>query len=130
MYASDVMLRYPQVIGPDEPLCSAARCMRDQGLTALPVCSHDRLVGMLTDRDITRRAVAAGLDPNTATVRQVMTPKVVYCFAADDLSSAAALMRERAVGHLVVLDGELRMVGMLSALDLAVAVRPSYAEAR
>jgi CBS domain-containing protein len=75
------MTRGAECVRPDTTLQDAAQQMRDLDVGPLPVCGDgDRLVGMLTDRDITVRAVAEGLDPWTARVRDVMTPTIIYCF--------------------------------------------------
>ena len=87
----------------------------------LPVCGdNDRLVGMITDRDITVRAVAEACDPRTTTVQDVMTPDVVYCFDDQDVQEAARLMKEHQVRRLVVLNRDKRLVGIVSLGDLAV----------
>jgi len=84
------------------------------------VCENDRLVGMVTDRDITVRAVAEGCDPRTATVKEVMTPDVFYCFEDQDVQQAANLMKQNQVRRLVVLNRDKRLVGIVSLGDLAV----------
>jgi CBS domain-containing protein len=86
----------------------------------LPVCDNDRLAGLITDRDIAVRAVAEGCDPRTTTVKDVMTPDVVYCFEDQDVQEAAQLMREHQVRRLVVLNRDKRLVGIVSLGDLAV----------
>ena len=83
MQLSDIMTSNPVVLGPDTMLRDAAQTMRDLDGGVMPVGENDRLVGMLTDRDITVRATADGKDPNTTPVRDVMTSDVVYCFADD-----------------------------------------------
>jgi CBS domain-containing protein len=95
--------------------------MRDMDIGPLPVCGdNDRLVGMLTDRDITVRAVAEGQDPRTAKVRDAMTPDIVYCFEDQDVSEAAQLMKDQQIRRLVVLNRDKRLVGIVSLGDLAV----------
>jgi CBS domain-containing protein len=95
--------------------------MKELDVGMLPVCGdNDRLVGTLTDRDITIRAVAEGLDPRTALVRDVMTPSVVYCFEDEDVEEAARLMKDNQVRRLVVLNRDKRLVGIVSLGDLAV----------
>ena len=82
MQLSEIMTSDPVVLGPDTTLREAAQKMRDLDSGVMPVGENDRLVGMLTDRDITVRATADGKDPNTTPVRNVMTSDVVYCLRA------------------------------------------------
>ena len=84
MQIKEIMTRELVVIGPDMVLREAAETMRDLDSGVMPVGQNDRLVGMLTDRDITIRATAAGKDPNHTRVKEVMTSDVVYCFEDDD----------------------------------------------
>jgi CBS domain-containing protein len=95
--------------------------MRDLDVGPLPVCGpQDRLVGMVTDRDITIRGIAEGLDPRTARIRDVMTPNIIYCFEDQDVEEAAQLMKENQIRRLVVLNQDKRLVGIVSLADLAV----------
>ena len=96
--------------------------MKDLNAGPLPVCESDRLVGILTDRDITVRATAEGLDPWTAKVSDVLTPGVVYCFEDEDVEEAARLMQEHQVRRLVVLNRRNRIVGIVSLGDLATEI--------
>ncbi len=128
MLVRDAMTWRAETIGPDETLQAAARKMRELDIGALPVCEQDRLVGMLTDRDIVIRAASEGLDPTLTAVRAAMTPQVIYCFEDEDTHGAARLMEERAVRRLMVLDSRKRLVGMLSVDDLALVDRALAAE--
>jgi CBS domain-containing protein len=118
----EVMTPNVKCTEPTATLRHAAQRMRDLDVGLLPVCENDRLAGMITDRDITVRAVAAGLDPVEARVRDIMTPKVIYCLEDDDVSEAARLMRENQVRRIVVLNDQKRLTGILSLGDLAVDV--------
>ncbi len=120
MLVKDVMTKRAETIGPDETLQEAARRMRALAVGALPVCERDRVVGMLTDRDIVIRGVSEGVDPAKATVRGSMTPQVVYCFEEQPLHEAARLMEEHSIRRIIVLDASKRLVGFLSADDLAM----------
>jgi CBS domain-containing protein len=120
MQIREIMTREPVVIGPDMVLKEAAETMRDLDSGVMPVGQNDRLVGMLTDRDITIRATAAGKDPNQTRVEEVMTPDVVYCFEDDDARDAALKMEEHQIRRLIVLNHDKRLVGILSLGDLAV----------
>lgn len=121
MLVREVMTRGVECIGPDATLYEAARKMRDLDVGPLPVCGpQDRLVGMVTDRDITIRGIAEGLDPRTARIRDVMTPNIIYCFEDQDVEEAAQLMKENQIRRLVVLNQDKRLVGIVSLADLAV----------
>jgi CBS domain-containing protein len=120
MQIREIMTREPVVIGPDMVLKEAAERMRDLDSGVMPVGQNDRLVGMLTDRDITIRATAAGKDPNETRVEEVMTPEVVYCFDDDDAVAASNIMEEHQLRRLIVLNRDKRLVGILSLGDLAV----------
>ena len=93
---------------------------------ALPVGQDDRLVGMITDRDITVRGVAQGKGLDTK-VRDVMTPDVKYCFEDEDLDHVARNMGEQQVRRLPVVNRDKRLVGILSLGDVAMGERPRLA---
>src|SRR5690242_9860102 len=121
MQLKDIMTPKPECIGPDATLQDAARRMRDLDVGPLPVCGeNDRLVGMITDRDIVVRAVAEGQDARTARVRDAMSEGITYCFEDDDVNEAARLMREKQIRRLVVLNRDKRLAGIVSLGDLAV----------
>src|SRR5262245_6738987 len=117
MRLSDVMTHDVEVIRPDATLEEAAAKMTALNVGPLPVCDGDRLVGMLTDRDITVRATAAGRDPKTSRVREVMTEAIVYGFEDEDTNEAARLMEQHGVRRLVILDRDKRLVGIVSLGD-------------
>jgi CBS domain-containing protein len=123
MQVKEVMTRGAECVRPDDTLQEAARKMKGMEVGPLPVCDRDRLVGMLTDRDIVVRAVAEGQDARTAKVRDAMTEGIFYCFEDDDVSEAARLMREKQVRRLVVLNRDKRLTGIISLGDLAVETR-------
>jgi len=120
MQAKDVMTRGVECISPDATLQDAARKMRDLDVGPLPVCENDRLVGILTDRDIVVRGVAEGRDPQDSRVRDVMTRGIDYCFDDDDVAEAAWHMEAKQIRRLAVLDHNKRLVGIVSLGDLAV----------
>ena len=118
MNVSDVMSRQVISIGQDESVAAAARLLQRHNLGALPVCGSDgRLRGMLTDRDITLRCVAAGSDPERTPVREIMSRSVSCVFPEDSTESAAALMGTDRVRRLPVVR-EGKPVGMLALCDL------------
>lgn len=121
MLVNEVMTQNAKCIGPDATIQEAAQQMRDLDVGPIPVCGdNDRLIGMLTDRDIAIRAVADGLDPSTTPVRDVMTPDVIFAFEDDDVREAADMMGEHQVRRLLVLSHDKRLVGIVSLGDLAI----------
>jgi|SwirhirootsSR3_FD_contig_31_18524585_length_934_multi_3_in_0_out_0_2 CBS domain-containing protein len=120
MQVSQIMTRHVECTRPDASLQEAAIKMRQLEIGPLPVCENDHIAGIVTDRDITVRATAEGLDPKTTLVREVMTPSIVYCFDDQDVEEAAKLMRDLQVRRLAVLDRNKRLVGIVSLGDLAV----------
>jgi CBS domain-containing protein len=121
MQVRDVMTKGAECVRPADSLQQAAQKMRVLDVGPLPVCGdQDRLVGMITDRDIAVRAVAEACDPRTTAVQDVMTPDVVYCYEDQDVQQAARLMQEHQVRRLVVLNRDKRLVGIVSLGDLAV----------
>jgi CBS domain-containing protein len=119
MLLREVMTRNIQEIPPEATLQDAAERMKSLDVGALPVCANDKLIGMLTDRDIAIRAVAAGRDPKSTRVSDAMTPDVCYCFDDDDIEEAAKLMEDRQIRRLVVMDHNKQAVGIVSLGDLA-----------
>jgi CBS domain-containing protein len=107
-------------VAPDASLTTAARLMRESDIGPLPVCEGKRVIGMLTDRDITVRAIAEGRDPNQTRVAEVMTPEVVCCQDGDDVQRAAQLMQSAQLRRLLVVDGEGRLAGIVSLGDIAL----------
>jgi len=121
MQIRDVMTRGAECVRPASTLQEAAQKMKQLDVGPLPVCGdNDRLVGMVTDRDIAVRGVAEACDPRTTTVQQIMTPEVVFCYEDQDVRDAARLMQERQVRRLVVLNRDKRLTGIVSLGDLAV----------
>jgi CBS domain-containing protein len=118
------MTQRAETIGPEETLEMAARKMRDVGVGALAVCEEGRPIGILTDRDIVVRGIAAGWNPSTATVRSAMTAQLVTCREDEDLIVAATHMESGAVRRLVVVDTSERLLGILSVDDIALHSRP------
>ena len=122
----DVMTRNVEVVRPDTTLQEAAAKMADLDVGTMPVCDGDRLVGLLTDRDVTVRAVARGAGPGTP-VREIMTSTVRYAFEDDPVDRAVKTMKKRKIRRLPILDRERRLTGIVSLGDLAVDT--DYAEA-
>ncbi len=120
MRVRDLMTWSVECISPKSTLRNAAERMENLNVGALPVCDSDRLVGMLTDRDIVIRSVAAGHNPLTDLVGTTMTPAVCYCFEDDEVAEGVRLMRENQVRRLPVLNRDHRLVGIVALGDLAV----------
>jgi CBS domain-containing protein len=115
---SDVMTRDVRIASPDQTIREAAGAMADADVGSLPVGENDRLVGMITDRDIVLRAVAKGRDAKTQ-VRDVMSDRIQYCFEDDDVSSAAENMASLGVRRLAVLNRDKRLVGIVALSNIA-----------
>jgi CBS domain-containing protein len=120
MKISEVMTPDVEVAGPDDTLRMTAQMMADIDTGVLPVCDGERLVGMVTDRDITVRAVAVGCNPETTPVREVMSQELRYCYEDDDVEAVAKKMAEWHVRRVPVLDSDKRLVGIVSLGDLAI----------
>jgi CBS domain-containing protein len=104
-------------VGPRDTVRQAARLMRDKKIAAVLVMEFDRLVGIITERDMTVRVVAAGLDPDTTPVREIMTANPDTLAPSDTASDAIRMMKSRNYRHLPVVDGG-QVVGMVSVRDL------------
>jgi CBS domain-containing protein len=126
MQISEVMCSDVNIANPRQSIREAAQMMAELDAGALPVGENDRLVGMITDRDIAVRAVAAGKGPDTP-VREVMSPDVKYCFMDDEVVEVAHNMADIKVRRLPVLNGEKRLVGIVSLGDIALAEGPESA---
>jgi CBS domain-containing protein len=120
MKVSEAMTRDVRVSNPDQTIQDAAKMMSDVDAGVLPVGESDRLVGMITDRDIAVRAVALGKGPQTP-VREVMTSDVKYCFDDQDTEEVAQNMGDLQVRRLPVVNRDKRLVGVLSLGDLATS---------
>jgi CBS domain-containing protein len=118
MQVNEVMSRTVDLVNPSMKIREAATFMRNDNVGALPVGENDRLVGMITDRDIAIRAVAEGKSPTT-TIGKVMSEKVYYCFDDNDVAEAARLMAKHQVRRLPVLNRDKRLVGIVAMADIA-----------
>jgi len=118
MKVSDAMSHDVQMASPKQSIQDAAKMMAKIDAGVLPVAENDRLVGVLTDRDIAIRAVAEGKSPATK-VRDVMTDEVLYCFDDQDLEEVAQNMAEMKVRRMPVVNRDKHLVGIISLGDLA-----------
>ena len=117
---SDIMTTDVQVVAPSQTLTEAARLMQALDIGALPVCEGRLLVGMVTDRDIALRGVAAGLRPDVTPVSQVMTTPALWVTGDQDTTEVLRVMGECQVRRLPVIDVDKRLVGIVSLADLAL----------
>jgi CBS domain-containing protein len=129
MKIADVMTRDVEVVSPTSSVREAARKMDRLNVGVLPVCDGKRLVGMITDRDITVRVSAAGEDPDKTRVQEVMSQHVRWCMEDDPVEEAEKLMTEAQIRRLPVLDGDHMLVGIVSLGDLAEDGAPGVEEA-
>ena len=119
MQVRDAMTRDVRLATPGQTIRDVAKMMQEIDAGVLPVGENDRIVGMITDRDIAVRAVAEGKGPDTP-VREVMsTDQVLYCFEDDDIDDVAKNMGDVKVRRLPVVDRNKRLVGIVSIGDLA-----------
>jgi CBS domain-containing protein len=114
-----VMHRNAEWVTADTPVSEVARRMRDADIGAVPVGREDRLVGMITDRDLVLRVLAEGRDPAATLAEEVMTQGIVYCRTGQTVEDAVHLMNQRKIRRLPVLDENKRLVGMLSLGDIS-----------
>src|SRR6266702_1569650 len=119
MKIGNIMHRDVQIIAPDQTLRDAALAMKRLDAGVLPVGERDKLVGMITDRDIAIRGAAEGKGPD-AKVRDVMSHEVRYCFEDEDVAHVAENMAELQVRRLPVMNRDKRLVGIVSLGDLAI----------
>jgi CBS domain-containing protein len=115
----EVMSSNPSAIEADSSVADAAKLMRDEDVGLAPVVEGDRLVGTLTDRDITVRVVAEGKDPQSTTVREVASTDLVTVDPEQDLDEAVRLMAQHQVRRLPVVKEDGRLVGVVAQADVA-----------
>jgi CBS domain-containing protein len=114
-------------VGPQTSVTEIAKKMREFDVGSIPVGENDRLIGMVTDRDIICRGVGNGGDVNKLTARDVMTKGIVYCRDRDSLDEALGIMESKKIRRLPVIDDSKRLVGMLSFGDISHAASPKDA---
>ncbi|HET9428234.1 MAG TPA: CBS domain-containing protein [Allosphingosinicella sp.] len=119
MKIAECMSRDVQIVQPDQPIREAAQFMLRADAGSMPVCDGDRLIGMLTDRDITVRAVAEGRGPDSP-VREAMTDHVDYCYDDDEIEDVAMRMSDSQVRRFPVISRQdNKLVGIVSLGDLS-----------
>jgi CBS domain-containing protein len=119
----DHMTERPRCVTPETPVFEAAELMANEDVGSLPILDGDKLIGVVTDRDIVVRAVAEKKDPRGMPVREVATHDPVTVHADDDLSDALKLMATYQVRRLPVVDEDNRLVGVLAQADVAMGAR-------
>lgn len=129
MQISDIMTPNPRIVRPGDTLQVAAQAMDELNVGVLPVCEGDRLIGLVTDRDIVVRSTAAGQDPRAATVADAMTTDPRTLRADASVTDALHMMEEQQLRRVPVLDGQGRLAGIVSLGDLAAAGTPEAADA-
>jgi CBS domain-containing protein len=122
MHLKEIMTSPVETIAPDASLADAARKMLTLEIGLLPVSTGQKIVGIISDRDITIRAVAKGLDPDRSEVQQIMTQDVFSCQGSSDVTDACDLMEEKQVRRLLVMDADTP-IGIVSLGDIALHLR-------
>jgi predicted transcriptional regulator len=124
MKISEMMHKDVEWVSPDTPVTALAQKMLECDIGAIPIGDNDRLIGMVTDRDIAVRGVAKTTDISTLTAKDVMTIGVIWCRDAGDVDDAAHIMESKGIRRLPVINEHKRMVGMLSIGDVSHAASP------
>lgn len=127
MKVKKMMHKGVEWVSPDTTIAALAKKMQQFDIGAIPVGENDRLIGMVTDRDIAIRGVADGKDPSKLTARDVMTKGVIYCRDNEDVDEAARIMESKQIRRLPVIDANKRMVGMISLGDVSHAASQKIA---
>jgi CBS domain-containing protein len=123
MQIKDVMTKDVSFVEPSTPIREIARRMREGDIGSTPVVEHDRLIGMVTDRDIVVRIVAEGANVETATARDAMSPGIFYCFDDDTVEAVLDNMGDNQIRRLPVVNHDKQLVGVVSLGDLSLAGR-------
>lgn len=119
MKVQEVMSKKVEIISPISSLRAAARTLSNLGVGALPVVDNGKLLGIITDRDVSVHAIAIGRDPQNTEVKRVMTKEVITCYEDQDLTEAAEIMETNKIRRLAVLSRNDEIAGFLSVDDLA-----------
>lgn len=119
MRVEEAMSKKPEFLPPTASIKEAAIKMKELNCGFIPVGENDKLIGAVTDRDIILRTFAEGKDPNNATLQEIMTSHIEYCFEDDGIEEAVKHMENKQIHRLVVLNREKRMIGILSLGDIS-----------
>jgi CBS domain-containing protein len=123
MKISEVMTPDVSFVTPDTPILEIARKMRDGDIGSTPVLEDERLVGMVTDRDIVVRVVAEGLPTQTSSARDAMSPGVLFCYEDESIEDVLEKMGDQQIRRLPVVNRDKRLVGVVSLGDLSLTGR-------
>jgi CBS domain-containing protein len=129
MQIHQVMTERVSTVGPDTRIPEVARIMRDEDIGSMPVVENDRLIGMVTDRDIVTRVVAEDKDPRAVIAREAMSPKILYCFDDQSVEDVLQNMGDNQIRRLPVVNRDKRLVGVVSLGDLAKAATAKAGDA-
>src|SRR5689334_4357751 len=121
MKINEIMTRSVECVSPSLKISLAAEKMLAEDIGFLPICEHNKVVGTVTDRDITIRSVAQGRDPRLAPVSEIMTSTVFHCYEDDDVETVAKAMEDDAVRRMLIFDRDENLVGVVSLGDIARA---------
>ena len=121
MKVREAMHKGVEWVAPTTSVAELAKLMNRHDIGAIPIGENDRLIGMVTDRDIVCRCVGEGKDPSKTTARDVMTKGIVWCRDEEELDDATRVMEDKRIRRLPVIDKQKRMVGMLSLGDVSHA---------
>lgn len=120
MNVYDIFTKHPKIAGIDTSVADIAAMMRDKNCGSIPIISENKMIGMITDRDIAIRCVAGGLDPAVTKARQIMTPNILYCYEDDSVEAVARNMAENQVRRLPVVNRDKMLTGIVSLGDLSL----------
>jgi CBS domain-containing protein len=126
MKVREIMSSPVETISPDAMVSEAAEKMKSSDVGVLPVGQENKVVGMITDRDIVVRIIAKKLDPQNTKVEQAMTREVMCCSEEDDVETAAKMMEDGQIHRLLVLGSDDSLVGILSIADLACRAKDEH----
>ena len=122
MKITEAMHRQADWASADTPVSEIAKIMAKDDIGAVPIGKNNKLIGMITDRDIALRVVAQGREPSKTSAEDIMTKGIVYCRTNETVEDAIHLMDQKKIRRLPVIDDKKRLVGMLSLGDVSHAV--------
>lgn len=127
MKLKDIMTTDVLFVASDTPIKDAARKMEQHDIGAIPVCDGQKVLGMVTDRDIAIKVVGRGISPEECTVADVMTSPIVWCYEDLDVEEAARLMETRQIRRIIVVDRNKRLAGVVALGDVATRANEQIA---
>lgn len=125
MQVSEIMTNHPRVLNVNDTVLHAAQTLAADDIGAVPVADGERLIGMVTDRDIVVRCVAKNLDPSDTLLREILSSGTCYCYQDEDIDHVARNMDELLVRRLPVMDRNKRLVGIVSLEDIRPRISSS-----